>query len=370
MILVAGATGFTGKLISRELCKMGLRPVLAGRNQAKLAALVEEIRGAVSSQRGHTAPNGALSSVVMDVTDPASISRALSEVSVVINCAGPFTDLGEPVIKEAVRRGIHYLDTTGEQPFIRMAFEKYGSQAKSTGSIVMPACAFEYALGDAAAALAAESIEPCEKIELTYAIEGFGSSRGTKKSILRVLSESGYQRRGGAAFETRLARDHRKVDIAGRRALDAYSFPAGEVFMAPLHTSVDNISTFMVMPARRIVLRLAPSLGAMLRWGPIARFAANRVDRSQFGPTPAERQNTRFTIKCHATSTLGRRTVTVEGADPYGLTAQIAARVASLIDSGNVRLAGPLSPSMASGPQTIVDLTTEAGASWSVSSSR
>jgi short subunit dehydrogenase-like uncharacterized protein len=172
--------------------------------------------------------------MVLDVTDPDSVSPALSDASVVINCAGPFMDLGEPVLKEAVRRGVHYLDTTGEQPFIRMALEKYGSIAGKSGegkagSAAIPACAFEYALGDAAAALAAHTIEPCERIELTYWIDGFGASRGTKKSVLRMMSEPGNQRRGREPVESNLAADHRKIEVPDQGALDAYSAPGGEV---------------------------------------------------------------------------------------------------------------------------------------------
>jgi hypothetical protein len=73
-------------------------------------------------------------------------------------------------------------------------------------------------------------------------------------------------------------------------------------------------------------------------------------------------------IVCSATGSKGTtRTVIVQGSDPYGLTANIAAGIAFLIDSGKVRPAGAVSPSMVAGHQTIVDITSEAGVSWSVS---
>jgi short subunit dehydrogenase-like uncharacterized protein len=374
MIVIAGATGYTGTLISHELYKMGVRPILAGRDSLKLTKLVQDVCGkddcgSVASQQ----TEGSLSTEVLDITDPESVSRALSDASVVINCAGPFMDLGEPVLKEAVRRGVHYLDTTGEQPFIRIALEKYGKIASRSGngkagSAVIPACAFEYALGDAAAALAAQTIEPCERIELTYWIDGFGASRGTKKSVLRMMSEPGYQRRGKEPVESNLAADHRKIGVPDQGILGAYSMPGGEVFMVPLHVAVDDLTTYMVMPAPRAVLRLASSFGPVLGWPPIARFLSNRLDRGQFGPSAEDRRRTRFLIVCSATGSKGTtRTVIVQGSDPYGLTANIAAGIAFLIDSGKVRPAGAVSPSMVAGHQTIVDITSEAGVSWSVS---
>lgn len=373
MIVIAGATGFTGSLISRELYKMGHPPVLAGRDQRKLANLARDISSSgdgVPASSGELEGHSELSTVIFDATDPDSISHALSDASVIINCAGAFMDLGEPVLKEAASRGIHYIDTTGEQPFIRTAIEEYGPKAAKSKSSVIPACAFEYALGDAAAAFAAISIEPCEGIELFYSIDGFGSSRGTKKSVLRVLGETGYQRHSGKAVKTGIGAHSRAVDIPGKGTVTAYSMPGGEVFMVPLHIAVDDLETYMVMPAPAAVVRLTPLMAPVLSWGPVARFLSNRVDSGQFGPSAEERANTRFVIVCKATGAGGSRTVTVQGGDPYGLTALIAARIAALIDSGQAQPVGATAPSMVAGFQTIIDLTSEAAVDWSVSEAK
>ena len=38
-----------------------------------------------------------------------------------IDCAGPFSLYGEPVLAAAVETETHYLDTTGEQPYMKLA---------------------------------------------------------------------------------------------------------------------------------------------------------------------------------------------------------------------------------------------------------
>src|SRR5688572_24083337 len=119
MIGVIAATGFTGSLIAEKLIKSGCACRLMGRNEKKLQALV---------QRLQTDAEYAVFDAQHDTT-----FGALDGCNVIINCAGPFTELGEPVVREAVRRGIHYLDTTGEQAFIRLVIEKYGPLAEQQG---------------------------------------------------------------------------------------------------------------------------------------------------------------------------------------------------------------------------------------------
>ena len=43
-----------------------------------------------------------------------------------IACAGPFSVHGEPVLRTAAEAGTHYLDTTGEQGFMKRVFDEFG----------------------------------------------------------------------------------------------------------------------------------------------------------------------------------------------------------------------------------------------------
>src|SRR5690348_1634802 len=109
MIAVYGATGYTGRLVAHELRRRGLTAILAGRNADKLDALVTEV-GADWPTR------------VAAVDDPAALRAAFAGADAVINCAGPFTFFGAPVIEAAIDAGAHYCDTTGEQPYMQRVF--------------------------------------------------------------------------------------------------------------------------------------------------------------------------------------------------------------------------------------------------------
>lgn len=164
-VVLYGATGYTGRLVTDELVRRGTDLVLGGRSRERLER--------VSRERTEGAPVR-----VATVDDADSLAALLEGVHVLVNCAGPFTQAGEPVVRAAVDAGVHYVDSTGEQGFIRMVFERYGERARRAGVALVPALGFDIVPGDCVARLAAEGLEPLEQVTVAYAVEGFGASRG------------------------------------------------------------------------------------------------------------------------------------------------------------------------------------------------
>ena len=72
------------------------------------------------------------------VDDGPSLRALVDGADVLINCAGPFTYAGEPVVRAAVDAGVHYVDSTGEQSFMRMVFDRYGPDAERAASRSYP----------------------------------------------------------------------------------------------------------------------------------------------------------------------------------------------------------------------------------------
>jgi len=91
-LLIYGATGYTGALIAREASKQGLTPIIAGRSAEKLARLAGEL------------------SVAYRVFDVKDIHNYLDGISLVLNCAGPFSATARPVVEACIEKSIHYLD--------------------------------------------------------------------------------------------------------------------------------------------------------------------------------------------------------------------------------------------------------------------
>ncbi len=63
----------------------------------------------------------------METGDARGLRELLEPCAAVIACAGPFCDHGEPIVAAAAETGTNYIDTTGEQPFIGLVFDRYGT---------------------------------------------------------------------------------------------------------------------------------------------------------------------------------------------------------------------------------------------------
>lgn len=349
MITLIGATGFTGRLVAKELAGRDVKVRLAARDQNKLADLL----AAIDQQ---------FDCVSIDIDKATSFDAVLEGANVVINCAGPFSDLGEPVVRESAARGIHYVDTTGEQSFIKLAFDKYGGLSRETGSVLAPACAFEYAMGDAAAAMLADQAKNCQSLDIVYFMRGITTSRGTKKSVLRAMGAEQLLLRNSMLVP--LERGNVvSVQLPGEGSKNAFPFPGGEVLLVPLHLPVNSLTTLMATDMSPLLLKFLTFAGSFSSTSKISGFFNSLIDAGSIGPTEDQRKSTAFSVLCRNST---GDFVTVGGHDPYLLTALIVTELACHLDSveRNKQSPGPTSPSMVAGYQRIVDITTKGGAVW------
>lgn len=311
-IVVIGATGYTGRLIARELAG-GDRPfVVAARDPDRLERLTAELGGAVSAP--------------VDVTSPASLRRLIQPGDAVINTAGPFTELGEPVIEACIDRGAHYLDTTGEQPFMRAMYERHHDAARRAGVAIVNAMAFEYALGDCGAAVVADGAGPLRSLDVVYAWGSGASSGGTRRTMVRMIGRKAWARRERTLERRPQGSRRRSVRLASGHRLSAVWFGSGEVVTAPRHLEVETARGWIVVgsAASRVVPLIAPLLPLAV---PLLRPLLERIVARAPDPTPAERSASTFTIRVEATPLNGApRALEVHGRDPYGVTAAIAVR--------------------------------------------
>ena len=163
-----------------------------------------------------------------------------------IACAGPFSVHGEPVLEAAVDTATHYLDTTGEQTWMRTAFEDYGPRAHSAGTTVIPAMGFDYVPGDMIAALTAQGMGEVDEVVLAYSVAGFGMTRGTQLSGLEMV--------GGGDVEWRKLKwmpadqsvgrgTYLFPEPIGRQRMVRY--PAGEQITVPRHVATRQVRTMI-----------------------------------------------------------------------------------------------------------------------------
>src|SRR5215469_5382767 len=98
---IVGGYGATGRVVVSELGKSMQGEILVGgRDIAQAKALAAEFDGRVSAAR-------------LDVLDANSLDDFCSRCSIIVNCAGPVTQLQDRVAQAAFRGRRHYIDAAG-----------------------------------------------------------------------------------------------------------------------------------------------------------------------------------------------------------------------------------------------------------------
>ena len=164
-VVVFGATGVTGRRVAAYLAEQG---GALGRGGARCR------QARAGAGRGR---RGAPETIVADVGDPASLAAMASRTRVVLNLVGPYTLYGQPVIEACVSNGAHYVDLTGEIPFVRQMIDAYDARAREAGVKVVQVCGFEALPPDLAVLLAAETArerwgEGLAEADLEVSVEG------------------------------------------------------------------------------------------------------------------------------------------------------------------------------------------------------
>jgi short subunit dehydrogenase-like uncharacterized protein len=321
-VVLVGGTGFTGGLVARALGDAGLPFLLTGRDPARLRRRAGELGGGPPTRR-------------VDVTEPATLAGCLRPGDVVVDCAGPFTELGEAVVETCVRAGAHVVDTTGEQRYMMRIRDGWHARARRAGVAVVNALAFEYALGDCTAELAADGlVRPLRRLEVVYGWRGDAAvtTPGTRASIVRVMARRGWALADGEWRLEPTARRRGRARLPGGAVRDVISFPAGEVVTVPRHLDVRTVRGWLVTGSA--TARAASFLSPVLP--PAARLLTPILDRlarrGPEGPTEEQRRRGRFDIVVTAEGDDGElRTLGLSGRDPYGLTATLAARGAGAL---------------------------------------
>lgn len=362
MIAVYGATGYTGRLVAAELRRRGLTATLCGRSRDRLEAVARSLD-----------VDWPVRAAAID--DAPALRQALLGAKAVINCAGPFTYYGAPVIEAALDVGAHYCDTTGEQPYMQGVFEWLDEPARSRGLAVVPAVGFDVVPGDLACALAASGIEPLSSLDIAYAVSRFAATRGTLHSALEMLTGGDVEYVDGA---------WRPAGPAPLRETFAFPapigsevvlrFPAGEVVTVPRHVETRAVrariaaSSFAPVPqvAAAVPFVSERVIGPVLRT-PVAAAVHAVVDRLREGPDEDERRSSSFTIvaSAHGADGASRRAV-VTGGDAYGITAVIAVEFARRMAADDFSGAGALAPAQVVDAEEFLGFLGEHGVSHRV----
>ncbi len=146
-VVVFGATGVTGRQVAAHLAQRAAQENFTWAAAARDTARAE----AILAEGGVKAPE----LVRADVGDDASLAAMAKRATVVLDLVGPYALYGRPVIRACIAAGTHYVDLTGEIPFVREILEEFDGPAQRAGVKVVQVCGFEALPADILVRLAA-----------------------------------------------------------------------------------------------------------------------------------------------------------------------------------------------------------------------
>ena len=353
-IVLFGATGYTGRLTAKSMVERGLSPVLAARSRNKLEALAAEL--------------GGLETAVADVSDPPSVSALVARGDVLVTTVGPFLRFGQPAAAAAVTNGAHYLDSTGEAPFVQEVFERYGPAAEKAGCAMVTAFGYDYVPGNAAGALALrEAGDGAVRVDVGYYFTGRAAadamSGGTRASMMGMAAKPGFAWREGRIRRERLGSRYRTFPVEGRERA-AVSFSASEHLALPrVAPQLREVNAYLGWfgPASRAVQGVSLLTGVVTKVpgvsGLLDAAGSKLAKGSTGGPDAEARAKSGSHVVAMAYDAAGRKLseVHLAGQNGYSFTGDILAWGAERAAAGGLRGTGALGPVDAFGLDELVD---------------
>jgi short subunit dehydrogenase-like uncharacterized protein len=355
-ILVYGATGRLGQMVSQRLRAQGYRLRLGGRDEARLKAVCE----------------------LGDEITVAPLHQQMRGASVVANCAPLGNEETDELITAALQSGCHYADLTGEQASINHVFRTHDQAAREADVCLVPALGLDYAVGDCLAQLAAAG-RACREIVIAYAFEGQEAADNSMDHATsgprgpEVVYRAGQWKK--VPFELDLGW-FRYPEPLGRQQVGRYG--SGEVVTVPRHTQADTIRTYItaaslvphplllpVFPLLRplVALALRTPLRHLIRW--LGSLLSRVRPRVAVTPSATPAQGPSFLVVVEADGPEFEKVRLVAGGrDCHLATAEILAHGVDLLAQGKARGHGVLSAAEAFQPEPFLNQLGECVSWW------
>ncbi len=273
--MIYGANGYTGRALTKLAEQTGERPVLAGRSAAKVLPLADEL---------------GLDHVIVDLADTSGLHTALADISLVANCAGPFSQTAVPLVDACLATRTHYVDITGEVDVFEAIYAR-AAEAEQADVVLLPGAGFDVVPTDCLAAALAAKLPEATELELAFTLSG-GFSPGTIKTALEGVGAGGRARIDGELRPVPFAHRQTIAEFAtGPRQVTA--IPWGDLSSAYRTTGIPNITTYTVLPGSDLINRGQQFLGPLLRMPAVQRAGMTLVDKWITGPSEERQANSR-----------------------------------------------------------------------------
>ena len=271
-VLIYGAYGYTGQLVSQTAITHGLDPILAGRDGDRLRKLGRERQCSVRE---------------FDLSIPEIVAESIRDVDVVCNCAGPFSRTTEPLVDACIEGQTDYLDVTGEWQVFEALAARH-AEAVAADVTLLPGIGFDVVATDCLAAALHEQVPAATHLELGVDAD-MTVSRGTARTAVHGLGGGTVVREADALVTIPTGTRWQRIN-AGRGERDAVAVSLGDVVTAAWTTGIPNVTVYVTVPPRYIKpLSFARWAEPVFRTWPVRWLLDRIVQRHIDDPTPEER---------------------------------------------------------------------------------
>jgi len=310
--LLYGSYGYTGQLIAEQALREGLRPILAGRDGARLRPQAERL---------------GLEYRAFPLEDRAALDSALGEVGAVLHCAGPFVHTFRRMAEACLRTKRHYVDISGEIEGFE-ALAALDGEAHRAGVMLLPGGGFDVVPSDCLAAHLKRRLPGATHLSLFIRGVGAGISRGTAASAIENMHRQGRVRQAGKIVRVPPAWKVLQRDF-GRGPVRVVSVGWGDVSTAYHSTGIPNIETYMAIP--RLLtdfMRAGRLFGPVSYSRPVKNLLKALLNFLPPGPPLQKREHGLAVILGEVTDEQGGRALSkLEMPEAYTLTALTAVEI-------------------------------------------
>ena len=183
-IIVWGASGFTGKLVTAylatEQAASNLKWAVAGRN-------VEKVRQTIGEDD--------IPIIQADSEDQASIEALVQQTRVILTTVGPYARYGSGLVAACAAHGTHYCDLTGEVHWMREMISAHQASAVASGARLVHTCGFDSIPSDMGVyflqqQMLAKHGVPAQQIKFRLRGTSGGVSGGTIDSMMAMVEKA------------------------------------------------------------------------------------------------------------------------------------------------------------------------------------
>ena len=159
--LVLGGTGGMGQAAARDLMKQEqVKKVILGDIVTDPNRLYEKLR---------TSEKVSISKI--DVNDKEGLVKAMKDVDVVVNCAGPFHKTGVTVSKAAIQAKVNYVDISDEyKTFVNLFVPEIDNAAKEAGITILTGMGSDPGTNNLIAKYHSSALDRVDKIALFWVV--------------------------------------------------------------------------------------------------------------------------------------------------------------------------------------------------------